>query len=621
MNHVLMNHKLMNHMLRIYTISLLCLLFPGIANAWWNEEWSFRKEITIDTSATGANIIDELDSTTVLVRLHTGNFSYFLDVLPRGEDIRFLAGDDATPLKFHIERFDPINEMALIWVQAPKILPASTQNRIWMYYGNPAAVAGEERAATFTPDEVLVYHFDAENGLPQDATSYGHHATEFTATPVDGSLIGRGAGFNGTGILAIADSPALEINLDSGWSLSAWIKVDQAQQAVIMDRAGSVGGIQLLLDGRAAYARLVDGSGQVNETARNATLVPGTWHHLALVLKTDRISIYLDGKEVSYLESALPSLSGPLLVGGAGNRSLETPGFIGTLDELRIANVARSEAYLQAVYKGQGIGASLLQYGEDGAKEKTGGEPSYFTVTLQNVTVDGWAVIIVLAIMAAISWVVMISKGIVINRIRKDNSAFQDQFRALSAANVDDLDAEETDIEKQMQESPVLMALSGRHTHFESSTLYRIYHAGVQEMHHRMPKTVGAQAAHLSLTSQGINAIQATMDSVLTRESQKLNSQMVLLTIAISGGPFLGLLGTVVGVMITFAAIAASGDVNVNAIAPGIAAALVATVAGLAVAIPALFGYNYLGSRIKEISADMRVFVDEFVAKIAEQHS
>lgn len=73
--------------------------------------------------------------------------------------------------------------------------------------------------------------------------------------------------------------------------------------------------------------------------------------------------------------------------------------------------------------------------------------------------------------------------------------------------------------------------------------------------------------------------------------------------------------------MITFAAIAASGDVNVNAIAPGIAAALVATVAGLAVAIPALFGYNYLGTRIKEISADMHVFVDEFVAKIAEQHS
>ena len=79
--------------------------------------------------------------------------------------------------------------------------------------------------------------------------------------------------------------------------------------------------------------------------------------------------------------------------------------------------------------------------------------------------------------------------------------------------------------------------------------------------------------------------------------------------------------GTVVGVMITFAAIAATGDVNVNAIAPGIAAALAATVAGLAVAIPALFGYNWLASQIKEVVADNRVFIDEFVTKLAERYS
>ena len=69
------------------------------------------------------------------------------------------------------------------------------------------------------------------------------------------------------------------------------------------------------------------------------------------------------------------------------------------------------------------------------------------------------------------------------------------------------------------------------------------------------------------------------------------------------------------------AAIALSGDVNVNAIAPGTAAALAATVAGLAVAIPSLFGYNWLNTRIKSIIADNRVFVDEFVTRIAEQHS
>jgi biopolymer transport protein ExbB len=120
------------------------------------------------------------------------------------------------------------------------------------------------------------------------------------------------------------------------------------------------------------------------------------------------------------------------------------------------------------------------------------------------------------------------------------------------------------------------------------------------------------------LSAQAIQAIRASLDGVMVREIQKLNKLMVFLTIAISGGPFLGLLGTVVGVMITFAAIAAAGDVNVNAIAPGIAAALLATVAGLAVAIPALFGYNYLITRIKEATSDMHVFVDEFVTKLAE---
>ena len=73
--------------------------------------------------------------------------------------------------------------------------------------------------------------------------------------------------------------------------------------------------------------------------------------------------------------------------------------------------------------------------------------------------------------------------------------------------------------------------------------------------------------------------------------------------------------------MITFASIAAAGDVNVNAIAPGISAALAATVAGLAVAIPALFGYNYLLTRVKENSVEMNVFIEDFIARMAENYN
>jgi biopolymer transport protein ExbB len=160
-------------------------------------------------------------------------------------------------------------------------------------------------------------------------------------------------------------------------------------------------------------------------------------------------------------------------------------------------------------------------------------------------------------------------------------------------------------------------AATSRYPH---SQISRLYAAGIAELRGRFAAYRKA-GRKMELSEPSLEAIRATVEARLVRELQRLNSKMVLLTIAIAGGPFLGLLGTVVGVMITFAAIAAAGDVNVNAIAPGIAAALVATVAGLAVAIPSLFGYNYLSGRIGELTSDMQVFVDELTTRIAENHS
>jgi biopolymer transport protein ExbB len=102
-----------------------------------------------------------------------------------------------------------------------------------------------------------------------------------------------------------------------------------------------------------------------------------------------------------------------------------------------------------------------------------------------------------------------------------------------------------------------------------------LYMAGLREIRKREH-----DGGKLSLSGASMDAIKAAIDADLVRETQRQNAGIVLLTIAISGGPFLGLLGTVVGVMITFAAIAAAGDVNVNAIAPGIAAALLGHCSG-----------------------------------------
>ena len=227
----------------------------------------------------------------------------------------------------------------------------------------------------------------------------------------------------------------------------------------------------------------------------------------------------------------------------------------------------------------------------------------------------------ILGIMFVISWIVMIVKAIVLNRVMKENKKFEQAYSLLTTEELGQLNSEDDPDDADFEESPLLLSFTKHHGEFTGSTIYRLYHVGVEEMNRRLYTSKTTSGDQQVLSAQSMNAVKAAMDAKLTRELQKLNAQMVLLTIAISGGPFLGLLGTVIGVMITFAAIAVSGEVNVNAIAPGIAGALTATVAGLIVAIPCLFGYNYLGGQIKEITADMHVFVDEFVAKLSEQHT
>ncbi len=213
-------------------------------------------------------------------------------------------------------------------------------------------------------------------------------------------------------------------------------------------------------------------------------------------------------------------------------------------------------------------------------------------ILVKNLTVDAWVVIVMCGVLFLIAVWVMIDKFILVRRTDRANQGFLEHFR----------------------EARDVLQVPGTGQHPRSS-LARLYDAGLRELKKR---DVSADGPRLSGAS--LDAVKAAVDADVVRENNRLNSLMVWLTIAISGGPFLGLLGTVVGVMITFAAIAAAGDVNVNAIAPGIAAALLATVAGLGVAIPALFGYNYLTSRMKTISSDMQIFVDEFVTRVAENY-
>lgn len=573
-------------------VLLAGLMLAGLGHAAWNAEWTQRVKIGLNTAADGAPITSAVDTPVVLVRLHTGNFQ-FVEAKPDGSDLRFIASDDKTPLKYHIDKFDSLNELAFVWVQVPKLLPGNKDAHLWLYYGNPAAVAGDDAKGSYDAAQGLVYHFDEREALPQDATANANHALRSTAKAMGTGLIGGALAFDGRAELVLPSTPSLKSGAN-GLTLSFWIKPTDLADAPVYAQTEGAAPLVVALRGGKLEAQ----SGTLTATA-SVPVAAAVWQHVAIVVK-DGMTIYLNGQEVGKVAGNVPDLSGAAVVG---------KGFQGELDELQVSTTARSADWIRTAALSQGQDQKLVAQGPaEGDAEGEGG-PSYLKILLGAVTIDGWVVIAILGVMFVVSFWVMFTKAVLVNKAARDNERFKAQFEKL--VNSIRPGAQDAAVEKAEKETARA---------YPYSSLYRLYAAGAHELRERF--SVYAQEGRTpTLTDPSLNAIRATIDARLVRELQRLNAQMVVLTISIAGGPFLGLLGTVVGVMITFAAIAAAGDVNVNAIAPGIAAALVATVAGLAVAIPCLFGYNYLQSKISELTSDMQVFVDEFITRIAENHS
>ncbi len=603
-------------------------LKPTPAQAWWNGSWSARKTITIDTSATGADISDPIGTTPVLVRLDVSDFT-FDSANPDGSDVRFVAADDKTPLAYHIEKYDHLLGQAFIWVSVPSVGPAA-QTKFFMYYGNPKATAGDDAKSTYDANFAAVYHFGEHNAPPHDVTANGN--TGLTPGQADDyALIAGGERLDGQSTLQLPASPSLAWSAGQDLTWSIWFNETALQpNAILYSRTDGTNTVQIGVDNGIPFVAVTTQAGTVR-SGNGAAISAASWHQLTVVAGTS-VTLYVDGAQYATLAATLPALNTVSFLGGdattgavtaaltaapaatpaakpgapavpavpASATATATTGFIGSIDELEISNIARPLGFVKFAAIGQGnnpLAGKLMTYGTE--EKPAAWFSGTYAVILGSVTPDGWVIISILMVMLLISATVMVDKIGYVNKVGKADA----RFLALYA--------------NETSELMVMAQGTGDAQRVESSPLYQLYCIGV----HELGKRFGTMQGEHLLTSQSIAAIRAALDGGLIRQTQKLNKSMVLLTIAISGGPFIGLLGTVMGVMITFATIAEAGNVNINAIAPGISAALVATVAGLAVAIPSLFGYNYLNSRIRNAVNDMHVFVDEFETRMAEEYS
>ncbi|MGD1020281.1 MAG: MotA/TolQ/ExbB proton channel family protein [Verrucomicrobiia bacterium] len=233
----------------------------------------------------------------------------------------------------------------------------------------------------------------------------------------------------------------------------------------------------------------------------------------------------------------------------------------------------------------------------------------------------GKVIVVLLCLGSAFTWSVMLTKSQQLNRARRTGDAFLGQFRR--------------------ERDPLHLFINNYEV--ADCPLYNIYRLGAEEVSAQFgnggslqkvaggykafggsgPSTLTAVDSDVSVAERtvvNLDTLRGALGRAIDTEVMKLESQVSVLSTAVTGGPFLGLLGSSWGVMSVFAAMGEYGTVRLGAVAPGISAALLATVVGLLVAVPSLFAYNWLAQRIRHSTMEMESFAEEFVSAIEHNY-
>jgi biopolymer transport protein TolQ len=187
-------------------------------------------------------------------------------------------------------------------------------------------------------------------------------------------------------------------------------------------------------------------------------------------------------------------------------------------------------------------------------------------------------------------WAIIIDKVLLLRRVQRQMDQFEETF--WSGNSLEDL------YQLLSQEQP--------------SGMGALFVAAMREWKRSFSS---AASAFMGLQAR----IEKVLDVTIAREVERLESQLLVLASVASAGPFVGLFGTVWGIMSSFRSIAASKNTSLAVVAPGIAEALFATAIGLFAAIPALIFYNILQGKVARSQARMESFADEFSSILSRQ--
>ncbi len=237
-----------------------------------------------------------------------------------------------------------------------------------------------------------------------------------------------------------------------------------------------------------------------------------------------------------------------------------------------------------------GAGAAMFQ----------AGPPQTAWQMITQATLPTIVVLLVLAIFSFVSWVLIFWKWRHFERVRQEGDRFLDQ----------------------MEEARDLAEAYRAIITLPESPYGRVFRQGVNfftELRPNALKQDVSESSGTGLSSTQLEALRMVLEKEEAEERDELAHGLTWLAIIGSISPLLGLMGTVIGIMNTFLGITQAGSTNIGAVAPGIAEALVTTVVGLAVAIPAVMAYNHYVARLNLVSGELEGFSSEFIGTLARE--
>lgn len=223
----------------------------------------------------------------------------------------------------------------------------------------------------------------------------------------------------------------------------------------------------------------------------------------------------------------------------------------------------------------------------------------------QNSDAVGRFIVLFLVIgMSALTWTIMLDKALALRKAKRLSEQFLFRFR-----------------ENKLSKRNVASSSLVRDADDNPSPVARVYNAGVEKLlefyeQAQDSSVISGHVVPAKLSEAQFNAIEAVIEREVSVQIEHLETKIGTLATLVSLSPFCGLFGTVWGVMMAFCGIAVAGKADFTALAPGVAGALLTTVAGLVVAIPSLIGYNSLNGSIRSLTVQMDNFSDDFMAEV-----